>query len=133
MERPDESIELTEKRKMYVVVRRDLPPGLRAAQAGHAVAEMCLRFPESAHQWNDDSNGNYLIILEVHDEGELLEFYEEVKSWDILREFFREPDLCGQLTALAALPDPSLNHVFAELPLAFRRRSWIDFVLRRDR
>jgi len=123
MERPDETPELIEKRKMYVVVRGDLPPGLRAAQAAHAVAEMCLR-STAATGWHQDPDGNYLIILEVPDEKALLNFWADVKSWDIRRELFREPDLAREATAFAALPMPHLNHVFADLPLAYAKHRW---------
>jgi peptidyl-tRNA hydrolase len=124
MDRPDETPELTEKRKMYVVVRGDLPPGLRAAQAGHAIAEACLMIPHAADDWHEDPEGNYLIILEVPDEKALLAFWSEVKSWDIRQELFREPDMALEATAFAALPPPDLNHVFAVLPLAYTKRRW---------
>lgn len=121
--RQDEIPEIVEKRKMFVIVRRDLPPGLRAAQAGHAVAEMCLRH-DLAHQWHDDPEGNYLIMLEVANEGVLLEWFSYVKSFDITRELFREPDLAYDATALAALPTPELNQVFSPLSLAYSHRRW---------
>ena len=124
MTRPDETPELIEKRKMYVIVRGDLPPGLRAAQAGHAVAEACLRMPNTADLWHTDEDGNYLIILEVDDEKALLDAYHLVKSYDIRRELFREPDLSLEATAFACLPSPELNHVLSHLPLAYTKRRW---------
>jgi len=123
MTRPDDLPAIAEKRKMYVIVRGDLPPGLRAAQAGHAVAEACLRLRSASH-WHDDPDGNYLIILEVSDEKALLDFYATVKSWDIPREMFREPDLHLEATAFAALPATTLNHVFSHLPLAYTKHRW---------
>ncbi len=123
MERPDENEYLIDKRKMYVIVRGDLPPGLRAAQAGHAIAEICLRQNRAA-SWNLDPLGNYLIILEVPDEGALLEAFQLVKSYNICREMFREPDLRSEATALACLPPPELNHVLSGFPLAYTKRRW---------
>lgn len=124
LERPDESAELAEKRKMYVVVRGDLPPGLRAAQAGHAVAEVCLYHASTAYGWNSDPDGNYLIILEVADEKELLNAYAFIRCHGIQQQAFREPDLDNEMTAFAALPSPELNYVFAHFPLAYTKRRW---------
>jgi hypothetical protein len=121
--RQDEIPELAEKRKMYVVVRGDLRPGLRAAQAAHAVAEACLRMPDIADFWHTDPDGNYLIILEVESERELLDTCLLVKSYGIHLQVFREPDLWNEPTAFAAIPPPQLNHVFAHLPLAYTKRS----------
>lgn len=120
--RQDEVPEIANKRKMYVVVRRDLAPGLRAAQAAHAVAEMCLGFAHSTFGWNSDPDGNYLIILEVDNEAELESWYLEASRWGFPRTFFREPDLNGEMTAFACLPNPEDNDVFHGLPLAFRSR-----------
>ena len=117
--RQDEVPEIIDARKMYVVVRGDLPEGLRAAQAAHAVAEMCMWHPERAIEWNRTTGGNYLIILEVPDERQLLDWKALVKCHGIHHELFREPDLRQEATAFAALPHPDLNDVFSPLPLAY--------------
>lgn len=121
--RQDEVPEIVEKRKMFVIVRGDLPPGLRAAQAGHAVAEMCLRH-DLARGWHDDPEGNYLIILEAESRVHLLDCLYDAQDQSITCELFREPDLDHQPTAFAALPMPEMNHVFSSLPLAYSRRRW---------
>jgi len=121
--RPDDLLAIAEKRKMYVVVRSDLPPGLRAAQAAHAVAEACLRLHAATH-WHDDPEGNYLIILEVPNQEALLDSFAMVKSWGVPRELFREPDLRYDATAFAALPRVGQNHIFSHLPLAYSKRRW---------
>ena len=122
--RPDDLPAIAEKRKMYVIVRSDLAPGLRAAQAGHAVAEACLRHRDATH-WHEDPEGNYLIILEVPDEEALLHFHQVVTvGWHITSEIFREPDLGYDATAFAALPRVGQNHLFSHLPLAYSKRRW---------
>jgi hypothetical protein len=124
----EEPIEIAEKRKLYVVVRGDLAPGLRAAQAGHAIAEACLRHPERAAEWHDDPEGNYLIILEVESERDLLDAYGAAKAWGVTRELFREPDLALEATAFAALPTVDQNPAFAALDLAYSKpRRWLRF------
>lgn len=128
MTRPDEAPEIADKRKMYVLVREDLPTGLAAAQAGHAIAEMCLHKRWSANIWHDAPDGNYLIILGVHDEEALVAWHGICKGWDIDVEMFYEPDLDGAPTAFAAHPRPALNAIFDDLPLAFRRpHPWVRF------
>jgi len=117
MDRPDESQEIQAQRKMYVIVREDLSPGLRAAQAGHAIAEMCLHQPEVAWAWHQE--GNYLIVLGVPNEAELLEWFYKAKSWDVPHSMFREPDLANKATALTCLPSTELNGLFSSLMLAY--------------
>jgi hypothetical protein len=115
---------LPEPRKLYVLVREDLPPGLRAAQLAHAVAEITLRFPEVAWRWHEA--GNYLIVLGLKDEEALWEWWGYIQRWRIARVAFREPDLGMSMTAFACLPPPELNRVFSPLPLAYapRKRRW---------
>lgn len=124
LDRPDETPELAEKRKMYVVVRGDLPPGLRAAQAGHAVAEVCLGLPNKADLWNTDEDGNYLITLEVDDIFALHDAHRLIVSNSIANRAFFEPDLGMEMTAFGCLPSPELNHVLSHLPLAYTKRRW---------
>lgn len=117
---------MTEPAKLYVVVRRDLPPGLQAAQAGHAIAELCIRHPQAAFRWN--RGGNYLIVLAANNERDLIDWYLTAKSYDMTRELWREPDLQLDATAFAAFPEPEDNEVFARLPLALQekpRRRWV--------
>ena len=124
MTRQDETPELVEKRKMFVVVRGDLPPGLRAAQAGHAIAEVTLSHPYIATNWHADPEGNYLIILDVPDERTLLWWLGITERESIPCVGFREPDLGNEWTSFAALPMPAQNDLFAELPLAYTKRHW---------
>lgn len=106
--------------KLYVIVREDLRPGLRMAQAGHAVAEVCIEWHHRAREWR--RSGNYMIVLGVPDEGALKA--ERAKLKNLHGAAFREPDLDGELTAIAYLPHPKDNHRFAHLPLSHPRREW---------
>ena len=126
--RPDEAPEIAHKRKLYVLVREDLPTGLAAAQASHAVAEFCIGKRWSANIWHSHPEGNYLIILGVHDEEALVAWHAICKGWDIDTKMFREPDLGGAMTAFAAHPRPDQNYIFEDLPLAFRLpHPWVRF------
>ena len=114
-------------RALYVVVREDLSSGLRAAQAAHAVAEICLRRPEAAWKWHEE--GNYLIVLGAKNEEGVLNAFFEAKHFDMPRELFREPDLHLEATAVAMFPEPADNHVFGDYPLACRE-TWVDRFVR---
>lgn len=109
------------ERKMYVLVDSSLSPGLQAAQACHAVAEMCLREPSASKVWN--RQGNYMIVLAVSQ-------HEATKAWfdahgkEIPCAQWREPDLGNVVTATAYLPEPKDNEMFAHLPLALSKRPW---------
>lgn len=117
-----------EPRKLYVVVRGDLAPGLRCAQAAHAVAEMCLRYPERAWEWNGD--GNYLIVLEAKDEDELRWWFWEHRAAGITCQLWMEPDLSYQWTSYAALPQPEQNIEFRRLPLAYKQNHFTRLIRR---
>lgn len=113
-----------EPHKLYVVVREDLPPGLRAAQAGHAIAEVAMKHPDLAWHWH--RSGNYLIVLGVPDEETLVSWWLYLDIWETPRVGFREPDLDNSFTAFAAFPEPENNRVFNVLPLAYaqKKRRW---------
>lgn len=114
------SIEPT-ARRLYVIVREDLPPGLRAAQAGHAIAEFCLKNPVVASEWNE--NGNVLIILGVLNEWELLRVSFPISELMPMVEFC-EPDLDDALTAVAAFPNQQEIYLFESFELAYSAPWW---------
>lgn len=117
------SAEAENPRKMYVVVREDLGPGLRAAQAAHAVAEVCLKYPEAAWKWHSD--GNYLIVLGRTDLKELDSLHAILDAGLFPVHAFYEPDLNGEKTAFACLPQIEENYLFDALVLAYKpKRGW---------
>ncbi len=87
------------EKKLYVLVRKDLPTSQQAVQAGHAIAEFLLR--EKPNDWD---NGT-LVLLGVGSEFKLIEMAEKMEFRGIRSSGFREPDMENQLTAVAALPD----------------------------
>ena len=104
--------------KTYIVTRRDLRPGLQAAQACHAVTDLILKYPEAAKKWRDESN--FLIVLSVSSEAELCELAIELARTNMDWCRFREPDLGNELTALAVLPNDYSEAFFRNLPLALQ-------------
>lgn len=78
--------------RLYVVVRSDLPPGLQLAQACHAVLTFAQR---------SNARPENMIVLHVANEAELTETALRLFKLGLDPARFYEPDLDGQLTALA--------------------------------
>ena len=96
------------KLKLYILVRNDLSPSYQAVQAGHAVAEFCLRGPST--NWE---NGT-LIYLTVQNEEQLYRWKSRLKRRSIKYAEFREPDIGNELTAISAVAE---DKVFKRLQL----------------
>lgn len=85
--------------KLFIVVRRDLPPGAQIAQSVHAAQQFAVDHPETFRDWFETSNT--VACLAAAD----VEHLERVATDATMRgacvSAFREPDLGGALTALA--------------------------------
>jgi len=105
--------------KLYVVVRGDLKPGLRAAQAVHAGIAHGMVWVQSTWQWN--LVGGVLVVLQVRGGlPELKELRDKLVNQSPPSTFteFHEVDLNNELTAIAAY-GPGVEELVRELPLAF--------------
>lgn len=100
-------------KRLYVVVRRDLPPGLQLAQACHAVREFVDEHPGA-----EEKIGENLVALNVADELALWRLTERVREQGVPVTLFREPDLGGALTAAAM--GSAAQKLLSSLPLALR-------------
>lgn len=89
--------------KLYLVGRRDLGPGLLAAQLCHALREFVAQYPETDREWYERSNT--LVLLNVDDESALSTLAERAQRLGVSVATFREPDLNHALTALALGPE----------------------------
>ena len=85
------------KKKLYILIRRDMPSSYRAVQGGHALAEWMIQNPTQAKEWN---NGT-LIYLSVSCEDALEAWIEKLDSLGISWAGFKEPDIGHELTAIA--------------------------------
>lgn len=104
--------------KLYIVTRADIPAGLQAAQSCHALAEFFRQFQELSHAWQDQSN--YIVLLSTTSE-ESLDLIRAVADNHGLRHApFYEPDLDGQLTAVAIEPSQLTSKILSKLPLALK-------------
>lgn len=102
--------------KLYIVTRRDLAPGLQAAQVAHAAFQFGYEHRPLAAQWLLESN--FLIILSVANEAELFRRGQKAEKLNLPTTWFNEPDIGDQLTAIAVAPSPQTVELMADLPLA---------------
>jgi peptidyl-tRNA hydrolase len=86
--------------KLYLVTRRDLPPGLRAAQLCHAVHEFLRDHPSQSALWYEQSRT--IVCLEVQDEAALHALVSRCSDTEV--SVWREPDLANEVTAVAIGP-----------------------------
>lgn len=94
--------------KLYVLVRGDLTRAQQAIQAGHAVAEFLLEYPDAP--WD---NGT-LIYLKVKDLKELEYWFNQMIKAYVRISWFQEPNLNLECTAIAAL---GVDEIVKGLPL----------------
>lgn len=81
----------------YVVIRKDLPSGVKLAQTIHAAGES-VKFPVVS--------GTYAYALEVDDERALLDLSQKMSADGIQHRLICEPDepYCGQAMAIGCEP-----------------------------
>jgi hypothetical protein len=96
---------------MYVLVRKDLSPAQQVVQSCHAVAEAA----RSLLPPDPDQEHPHLIVCGVRDERSLWQSLDRLRRLGVRFHAFCEPDLGGQLTALATEP------VFGDQRRLFRR------------
>lgn len=104
--------------KLFVVTRRDMSPGYQAVQSCHAIRQFTAEHPERDSEWY--SMSNYIALLSVADEVELMRLVVSAKDHGLRWSTFREPDVDGQITAIALEPHPKTVELCRGLPLALK-------------
>lgn len=100
----------------YVIVRRDLPLGVIAAQVIHAAGESSDRVP----------SGTYAVALAARDEPHLETLEKKLIRLDIPHKAIREPDRQDELMAIGIEPvrdRRALRRVVQKLPLLGEKTS----------
>ena len=111
-------LQVKEGDKLYVITRADLEPGYQAVQSMHALRQFTAEHPEIDKIWFEQSN--YLGLLSVKNEEELLGLIEQATNQGINHSIFREPDIDNQITAIALSPGAKSKKLCSRLPLALR-------------
>lgn len=101
-----------------MVTREDLSPSQQAVQSAHAAIDFCFNHPQRAGPWFKESN--YLILLSVKNESELLLLIEECRKKQLKYSRFIEPDLGNQVTAVAIEPSPKTKRLTRKLSLTLK-------------
>ena len=101
--------------KLFLVTRRDLNAGLRAAMLCHALREFTEGHEKIDAEWY--SKSNTLVLLETDGLDSLLELADLATRKGVPISRFKEPDLGGVLAAVAI--GPSGRKLVRDLPLAF--------------
>lgn len=101
--------------KLTVIVRSDLGPGPRVAQAVHGARLFAAEHHQIEREWYTGSNT--IVVLEARDEDHLCEVANKADYWGVPWSMFREPDLLNQATCLVLAPGPVARKLTAGLPL----------------
>ena len=107
--------------KLSLVTRRDIAPGYQAVQSCHAMRQFTAEHSQRDNEWF--ANSNYLALVSVTDEVELMRLIAEAKDRGLRWSAFREPDVGGQITAIAIEPHPKTAELCKGLPLALKEFS----------
>lgn len=104
--------------KLFLVTRRDIEPGYQAVQSCHAMRQFTADHPDIDSEWFRHSN--YLALLSVADETELMRLCVLAADAGLRWSAFREPDVGGAITAIAIQPHPTAVELCRSLPLALK-------------
>lgn len=107
--------------KLYVVTRRDIAPGYQGVQSQHAAIQFVMDHSDRGAEWF--KNSNYLAWLSVENEVELMRLITCAQDAGLRWSAFREPDVGGQITAIALEPHPKTAELCKGLPLSLRELS----------
>lgn len=103
--------------KLYIVVRNDLMSGQMASQITHCAFQFAKEHPNITINWME--NSNFICLLQVKNEEELIELAKQIYSENIAYSVFHEPDYNNSLTAVAAEPGQKTKELMKRLKLAF--------------
>ena len=102
--------------KLYLVTRKNLPPGPQAVQICHVARIFQNEHPEVERKWFVESN--YLAVLSTEDEESLVRLIKKADKGGVLYSVFREPDLGNHVTAVAFEPGVKGRRICSGLGLA---------------
>jgi predicted transcriptional regulator len=92
--------------------------GYQSVQSIHAGFQFSCEHPVEFQNWY--KNSNYIANLSVANEAELISLYEKLSAKGIIVSLFQEPDVDGQVTAIAIEPGELSSKMTSSLPKALR-------------
>jgi peptidyl-tRNA hydrolase len=95
-----------------------LAPGAILAQSCHVAFRFADEYRYATNKWMD--NSEYICILEIDNEAELVKLWEKSKQENIPSSSFVEPDYNNSLTAIALAPGPKSKKLCSNLKLALK-------------
>lgn len=95
-------------KKLFVLVRNDIPIPNQAVQAGHALAQWMLDDGYDSIVYNPKWSNEILVYLSVKDEEELKKWEYKFEHRLLLYSSFHEPDLNNEMTAIAVMCSDSV-------------------------
>lgn len=104
-------------KRLYLVVRSDLPAGQQAVQACHVLREFIEHYPDTDREWFEESNT--LVLLNAPDEVALTKLFDKARHRGVQAVTFREPDLDDSVTSIALAP--AGHRLCRRLPLALHQ------------
>ena len=104
--------------KLYLITRRDIAPGYQAVQSCHVMRQFTADHPDRDAEWFKSSN--YLALLSVETEVELMRLLVKAADIGLRCSAFREPDIGGQITAIAIEPSTQTVELCKNIPLALK-------------
>lgn len=104
--------------RFYILVRRDLSPGLQLAQSVHAAIQFTQEWPDLAEPWYCESN--YLVVVSVENEDALKDIADQARELNVRYSITTEPDLDDTWTAVALQPGETARLICACMELALK-------------
>ena len=104
-------------RRLYVVVRNDLAPGIQISQSIHAKDEFTREHGDIEDDWRWDSNTIIILSGTSH---QLYSILGHALTNEVYYSTFKEPQLNNELTAIALEPSEATVEIVRGLPLALK-------------
>lgn len=108
--------QIKEGDKLFIITRQDISNGYQAVQSAHAICQFTFEHREIATEWYEQSN--YLALLSVSNEQELIALINKASSHGLRFSVFREPDINNEITAIALEPSRISKKMCSNIPLA---------------
>lgn len=97
---------MSQKLRLYTIVRADLSKGQQTVQIAHAISELAFnagrRRDKKFEKWVKEDRT--IIVLKAVDEGDLQAQHDRVEAAGLVHTLFHEPDRNDEATALAIYP-----------------------------